>query len=111
VGNSDIISSQHNFKGKSAVPWNDFREPWRSIGMEYARACAAIAAGIAPPNPPTSHTIDGAALKTSRIARGLSQKALALLAGCSPRTIRRVEAGYGLHRSGLAARLRLALQE
>jgi DNA-binding XRE family transcriptional regulator len=104
VGNSDIISSQHNFKGKSAVPWNDFREPWRSIGMEYA-------AGIAPPNPPTSHTIDGAALKTSRIARGLSQKALALLAGCSPRTIRRVEAGYGLHRSGVAARLRQALQE
>lgn len=51
----------------------------------------------------------GAAVRTRRRAAGLSQRALAALAGCHPRTIERLETGRIRPTTGLLAALAYAL--
>jgi DNA-binding XRE family transcriptional regulator len=111
MNDSNVITSRQNCKGKTAVSWNDFGDPWRRIGLDFADECANIAAGVELPNRPSCwRARDDSPLKTLRLARGLSQKALSELVRCSTRTIGRLEAGHTLRKTDAADRIRRALE-
>lgn len=71
-------------------PWNEQREPWRSIGLEFAAECAGIVSGVAGQVPLLRRPSD---LRRLRQYHGLSQRALARLVGCPLSTISKVEHG------------------
>jgi DNA-binding XRE family transcriptional regulator len=91
-----FIASQQKRQGQStAYPWHERREPWRTIGREFAAECKAIASGVQTLPPPRQHAGAYEDLRQSRIGKGLTQKALAKLVGCHQTSISDAEAGKG----------------
>jgi DNA-binding XRE family transcriptional regulator len=95
VGEPSSIASQQKRQGQStAYPWQEQREPWRTIGREFAAECAALASGVSA-LPPQRRAGEYGDLRQLRIGKGLTQKALAKLVECHQTSISDAEAGRG----------------
>lgn len=101
-------------KSRSPVfPWEMQREPWATIGREFAAECAALASGASSP-PPSRRPVKtpprpNTDLRQMRLQKGLSQTALAKLIGYNQRSVSEVELGVGSRRT-LETLIRRALE-
>jgi DNA-binding XRE family transcriptional regulator len=92
----------------TAYPWHERRDVWRTIGLEFVEICAAITSGV-PVLPPRRLQHDGYKdLRPLRLAKGLTQKALARLAGCSTSAVKAAE--WGRAKSATVTLIRRALE-
>ena len=91
-GDHQIVAPQRKFK--TAVVWDLQPKPWCWIGPEFAAECASIAASEPAP-PPIERAQPRNRLRMLRVSKGLSQRALATLVGCSQMTVSDVERGFG----------------
>jgi DNA-binding XRE family transcriptional regulator len=94
VGEPSFIASQQKRQGQSTVfPWEEKREPWPTVARDFIVECKAIASGAPTLPPPPQRMGEYEDLRTLRIDKGLTQKTLAYLAGCSEDTVRAAETG------------------
>jgi hypothetical protein len=91
VDDASFVAPQQ--KVKTAVVWDLQRTPWCWIGPEFAAECAAIASGSTPEFTPKARPAGGNELRQLRVKRGLSQRAVAKLVGCSQTKVSRSERG------------------
>ena len=78
----------------SVINWTQHREPFRSMGAEFAAECEAICSGRAPPLPTQKPLSDiGHRLFTARAHRAMTQAEVGKMVECDRGHIGRIELG------------------